>query len=64
MGETNVNVSTYYILMYIFIWCKCIYMYMVIEYDVLQLFEHAAIEGWKCPPKSISTLLPCSCINN
>ena len=28
------------------------------------LFEHAAIEPWKCPPKSISTLLPCSCINN
>ena len=29
-----------------------------------RLFEHAAIEPWKCPPKSISTLLPCSCINN
>ena len=29
-----------------------------------QLFEHAAIEPWKCLPKSISTLLPCSCINN
>ena len=29
-----------------------------------RLFEHVAIEGWKRPPKSISTLLPCSCINN
>ena len=29
-----------------------------------RLFEHAAIEPWKRPPKSISTLLPCSCINN
>ena len=29
-----------------------------------RLFEHAAIEPWKSPPKSISTLLPCSCINN
>ena len=29
-----------------------------------RLFEHAAIELWKRPPKSISTLLPCSCINN
>ena len=27
-----------------------------------QLFEHAAIELWKRPPKSISTLLPCSYI--
>ena len=29
-----------------------------------RLFEHVAIEPWKRPPKSISTLLPCSCINN
>ena len=29
-----------------------------------RLFEHAAIEPWKRPPKPISTLLPCSCINN
>ena len=27
-----------------------------------QLFEHAAIELWKCPPKSISTLLPCTAV--
>ena len=29
-----------------------------------QLFEHAVVKPWKHPPKSISTLLPCSCINN